>query len=136
MTVAARRAADHNESSARTLQQGGSAGNMSIEVRPFGVRCNIRCQYCYQNPERDAGNELNSYDMDKIMSALQKERRDFVLFGGEPLMMPYHDLEALWSYGLQRHGKRHPDQRHAHRRAAHCCLRSRSASDRWTDRTT
>jgi hypothetical protein len=26
------------------------------ELRPLGVACNIQCQYCYQNPQRDAGN--------------------------------------------------------------------------------
>ncbi len=28
---------------------------MSVELRPLGVQCNIQCQYCYQNPQRDAG---------------------------------------------------------------------------------
>jgi uncharacterized protein len=75
---------------------------MSIEVRPFGVKCNIACQYCYQNPERDAGNELNSYDLEKMMEVLQADGRSFILFGGEPLLMPTRDLETLWSYGLSK----------------------------------
>lgn len=29
---------------------------MSVELRPLGVQCNIKCTYCYQNPLRDAGN--------------------------------------------------------------------------------
>lgn len=77
---------------------------MSVEVRPFGVRCNIGCQYCYQNPERDAGNELKSYDLEKMFSVLESDGRSFILFGGEPLMMPIPDLERLWAYGLQKHG--------------------------------
>ena len=26
---------------------------MSIEVRPVGVTCNLRCSYCYEQPVRD-----------------------------------------------------------------------------------
>jgi uncharacterized protein len=28
---------------------------MSVELRPLGVKCNIRCSYCYQDPQREAG---------------------------------------------------------------------------------
>jgi uncharacterized protein len=77
---------------------------VSVEVRPFGVRCNIGCQYCYQNPQRDAGNVLASYDMEAMMAALEKAGRSFVLFGGEPLLMPIADLEQLWAFGLERFG--------------------------------
>ena len=34
---------------------------MGIEVRPLGVRCNIGCLYCYQNPQRDADNFIKTY---------------------------------------------------------------------------
>lgn len=78
---------------------------MALEVRPFGVKCNIACQYCYQHPERDAGNEARSYDMDKILGTLEEEKSSFTLFGGEPLLMPTEDLQALWAYGLGKHGK-------------------------------
>ena len=78
---------------------------MAIEVRPLGVRCNIRCHYCYQNPERDAENVLSEYDLPKIMAALEESGREFILFGGEPLMMPLRDLDKLWAYGLEKHGK-------------------------------
>lgn len=78
---------------------------MGIEVKPFGVKCNIQCQYCYQNPERDAGNIANSYDLSKMIATLDGETRSFSLFGGEALMMPEQDLEALFSYGFQRFGK-------------------------------
>ena len=66
---------------------------MSIELRPLGVKCNIQCQYCYQNPERDAGNILNSYDLEKIFPALERDGRPFTFFGGEPLLVPIADLE-------------------------------------------
>ncbi len=77
---------------------------MALEVRPFGVRCNIGCQYCYQNPERDAGNELAAYDLDKIIEAIAAEDDKFCLFGGEPLLMPERDLERLWAYGHETYG--------------------------------
>ena len=77
---------------------------MALEVRPFGVKCNIACQYCYQHPERDAGNEARSYDMDKILGTLEEEKSSFTLFGGEPLLMPTEDLQALWADGLGKHG--------------------------------
>lgn len=75
---------------------------MGVEVRPFGVKCNIACQYCYQNPERDAGNVLHRYDLDKMIAAIERWGRAFTLFGGEPLLMPLEDLERIWAYGLLR----------------------------------
>src|SRR5438876_11305428 len=78
---------------------------MGVELRPLGVRCNIQCQYCYQNPQRDAGNVNNSYDMDRMKAAITAEGGPFAMFGGEPLLVPKHDLEELWSWGLQRFGR-------------------------------
>lgn len=77
---------------------------MGIEVRPLGVRCNIACQYCYQNPQRDAGNVARSYDMAALLGALAADPRPFSLFGGEALLVPLADLERLWAFGLERHG--------------------------------
>ncbi|WAS90438.1 aKG-HExxH-type peptide beta-hydroxylase [Nannocystis punicea] len=77
---------------------------MGIEVRPLGVRCNIGCQYCYQNPQRDAGNVARRYDVPAILRALEADPRPFSLFGGEALMVPLADLERLWAFGLGRHG--------------------------------
>ena len=78
---------------------------MSIEVRPLGVKCNIQCQYCYQNPQRDAGNIPRSYNMEKMKAAIEREGRNFTLFGGEALLVPEEDLEELWSWGFQKYGK-------------------------------
>jgi uncharacterized protein len=77
---------------------------MGIEVRPLGVNCNIACQYCYQNPQRDAGNLTRRYDLGKIKAAIEREGGSFLLFGGEPLIMPEDDLEALWAWGLEKFG--------------------------------
>jgi uncharacterized protein len=77
---------------------------MGVELRPLGVNCNIACQYCYQNPQRDAGNLTKSYDLDKMKAAVEREGGHFVLFGGEPLMVPEDDLESLWAWGLEKYG--------------------------------
>jgi uncharacterized protein len=75
---------------------------MTTELRPLGVLCNIQCSYCYQNPQRAAGNIHKSYDLELMKSALEKEGRPFILFGGEPLLLPMEDLEELWAWGLKR----------------------------------
>jgi uncharacterized protein len=77
---------------------------MGVEVRPLGVNCNLACQYCYQNPQRDAGNLTRRYDLAAIKAAILAERQPFVVFGGEPLLMAEEDLEELWRFGLQHFG--------------------------------
>jgi uncharacterized protein len=74
---------------------------MTVEVRPLGVSCNINCQYCYQQPQRDAKNVPRSYDLEKIKAAVLADGAAFSLFGGEPLLVPKDDLEALWEWGFQ-----------------------------------
>jgi sulfatase maturation enzyme AslB (radical SAM superfamily) len=61
---------------------------MSVELRPLGVACNIQCQYCYQNPQRDAGNVPRSYDLDAMKAAVEREGGPITLFGGEALLVP------------------------------------------------
>jgi uncharacterized protein len=78
--------------------------SMTIELRPLGVKCNLRCTYCYQNPQRDAGNVLRSFDMEKMKAAIEKEGGPFTLFGGEALLIPMKDLEELWSWGYKKWG--------------------------------
>jgi uncharacterized protein len=77
---------------------------MTLEVRPFGVKCNLGCHYCYQEPQRDAGNIRHRYDLELMKRAIDSAGRPFSLFGGEPLLMPLDDLEELWSWGLERFG--------------------------------
>ncbi|MHB1954001.1 MAG: radical SAM protein, partial [Sulfobacillus sp.] len=77
---------------------------MNIELKPLGVRCNIQCQYCYQNPQRDAGNIADNYDLEKIKAVIAQEGGPFSLFGGKPLLMPECDLERLWVWGLEKFG--------------------------------
>jgi uncharacterized protein len=78
---------------------------MTVELRPMGVRCNLQCQYCYQNPQRDAGNVARSYSLERMKAAIEAEGGPFTLFGGEPLLVPEQDLEELWSWGLERFGR-------------------------------
>ena len=77
---------------------------MTVELRPLGVACNLRCQYCYQNPQRDAGNVPHDYDMQQMRAAIEAEGGPFTLFGGEPLLIPLRDLEELWAWGLDQYG--------------------------------
>lgn len=78
---------------------------MAVVLQPLGVSCNIQCQYCYQNPERDAGNVSRSYDIDKMKAAIENTGGPFLTFGGEPLLVLEKDLEELWSWGFQKYGR-------------------------------
>lgn len=78
---------------------------MAVEVRPLGVRCNIACEYCYQNPQREAGNQTKEYNLDLMKQAIAAQRQPFALFGGEPLMLPERDLEELLSWGHREYGR-------------------------------
>jgi uncharacterized protein len=75
---------------------------MPVELRPLGVGCNIRCHYCYQNPERDAGGYVRKYQLTAMKAAIEKEKTSFTLFGGEALLVPEADLEHLWSWGWEK----------------------------------
>jgi uncharacterized protein len=77
---------------------------MTVELRPLGVQCNIQCQYCYQNPQRDAGRSAPPYNLERMKAAILAEGGPFALFGGEPLLVPEADLEDLWAWGLARFG--------------------------------
>lgn len=77
---------------------------MGVEVRPLGVKCNLACLYCYQHPQRDAGNVAHAYDLEAMMRALVDGDEPFTLFGGEPLLVPKPDLERLFALGLELHG--------------------------------
>lgn len=78
---------------------------MSVELRPLGVRCNIACHYCYQKPQRDAGNLSGKYDLEAMKKAILAEKGPFVIFGGEALLIPEHDLEDLFAWGFENYGR-------------------------------
>lgn len=77
---------------------------MGVELRPFGVRCNLRCTYCYQNPQRDADNVLSRYSLDVMKAAVEAEGGPFTLFGGEPLLVDFATLEELLAWGYKKYG--------------------------------
>lgn len=77
---------------------------MVTVVQPLGVKCNIQCQYCYQNPIRDAGQQSHPYDLNKIKAGIEVEGKPFSLFGGEALLIDPDDLESLWAWGFQKYG--------------------------------
>jgi len=77
---------------------------MTVELRPLGVACNLACQYCYQQPQRDAGNQRTPYDLEKMKRAIARVGGPFTLFGGEPLLMRFEDLEDVFTWGLEKFG--------------------------------
>lgn len=77
---------------------------MSVEVRPLGDRCNIKCTYCYQEGTRSAVAPPLRYDVDAMIDRLERLGEPFSLFGGEIMMVRDSDLERLFDYGLRRHG--------------------------------
>lgn len=78
---------------------------MSVELRPVGVKCNIACQYCYQNAHRDTANDLGRYDLEAMKQAVLEEGGPFHLFGGEPLLMKFADLEEMFRWGMESFGE-------------------------------
>jgi len=81
---------------------------MPLTVMPVGVRCNLQCGYCYEDPQRDAGNLGARYDIDAMKRAIALHSREddpFLLFGGEPLLLPKRVLEDLWAWGFERSGR-------------------------------
>jgi uncharacterized protein len=53
---------------------------------------------------REAGNFSPGYDMAAMKRALAQENYRFSLFCGEPLLMPFADLEEMFRWGLERFG--------------------------------
>lgn len=77
---------------------------MATELRPLGVRCNIACRYCYQQPTRTQLREGPSYDLDKMLAIAEEIGSPVTVFGGEPLLLPLADLEKLFAAGRDRLG--------------------------------
>jgi uncharacterized protein len=81
---------------------------MPLTVTPVGVRCNLQCGYCYEDPQRDAGNLGVRYDLDAMKRSIVAHSRPdepFLLFGGEPLLLTKDALEDLWDWGFKRTGR-------------------------------
>lgn len=74
---------------------------MSIEVRPVGVTCNLRCSYCYEQPVREL-EPVKRYNKEKVLAELQHVTNHWSLFGGEALLLPLPDLEELLQLAFER----------------------------------
>lgn len=77
---------------------------MVVEVRPLGVTCNLSCHYCYQHKYRKAGKAIEHYDLDVMKDYIKTTNQPVDIFGGEPLLIPIHDLEQLFSLAYDLHG--------------------------------
>lgn len=84
---------------------------MSIELQPTGVACSRRCSYCYQEPMRAAtANKLPPRPADGWARMKAKAEQMCsagnrpTFFGGEAMLLPDEDLEALFSWAFERFG--------------------------------
>ncbi len=77
---------------------------MSVDFRPLGMQCNLRCQYCYQNVLRDAEPARVRFDFAAATRALEEMKAPPHLSGGEPLLLSLAQLEAIFRYGKKRFG--------------------------------
>ncbi len=50
------------------------------------------------------GSNAKEYDLDRIKEAVLAKGGPFALFGGEPLLMPLHDLEDMFAWGFAHFG--------------------------------
>lgn len=72
---------------------------MTIEMVPLKNKCNIECTYCYQKFMREEEVE-EKYDVNAMLA---KTRGEFILFGGEPLLVPLEDLEKFFKFGYEKY---------------------------------
>lgn len=77
---------------------------MSIEVRPVGVTCNLRCSYCYEQSIRDVHPTMR-YNREAVISQIQSATHEWALFGGEALVLPLKDIEELLRLGYEKWGR-------------------------------
>src|SRR5690349_19759983 len=79
---------------------------MSIEVRPVGVTCNLRCKYCYEAPMREE-QAVHRYNPEAVKAAIAKlgPHDFFSLFGGEALLIPLPQVEELLKLSFDKHGQ-------------------------------
>ena len=84
---------------------------MVTEVRPLGVKCNLSCSYCYQEPLREAAGRHPHFDVEAMKRTILANGAPFALFGGEPLLLPKTVLEELLAFGKgYEHGLLEPSE--------------------------
>lgn len=75
---------------------------MTVELRPLGDKCNLRCSYCYENPLRDH-TVPEKPNWLKIKQAIIDHGCAFTVFGGEPLLIPLKELEEIFAFGYEKY---------------------------------
>jgi len=75
-------------------------------VKP-NLTCNMNCTYCYENKWRSENHPKMEYDLEKVLKVIYEapDGEQIALHGGEPLMMPKRDVEAILSAIYQKNGK-------------------------------
>jgi uncharacterized protein len=80
------------------------------------MKCNLGCEYCYEEPDRHHSQEAiqQGYSIDAIIDQLEdwyEDRPEQIpgLHGGEPLLLPKEDLREIYEwlddhYDLDEHG--------------------------------
>lgn len=76
---------------------------MSREILPVGVTCNLRCDYCYEQVERDA-EPVQRYNREAVLAGAKTAKDPWQLFGGEPLVLAFHHLEELLRIAYKQFG--------------------------------
>lgn len=75
-------------------------------VKPT-LACNMNCQYCYENKWRKEAHPKVEYDLDAILTVIEKYPKDrqITLHGGEPLILPKRDVERILSAIYKKTGR-------------------------------
>lgn len=73
---------------------------MSIEYVST-LACNLKCEYCYQDPMRDALNIGVKRNWEAAKKTLLAENYRFSVFGGEALLTPIEELEQIFKFGYE-----------------------------------
>lgn len=71
---------------------------MTVEAHPVGVRCNLSCKYCYENPTR-LHEKAQPVQLEHMLATLKNVGPNFTVFGGEPLLTPLPLLERFFKNG-------------------------------------
>ena len=77
-----------------------------MELRPLGVRCNLGCRYCYQDPQRDAEGRTGrgrGYDLAAMKAAAAREGSPSSCSAASRCCA-LADLEDLLAWSFERHG--------------------------------
>ena len=77
---------------------------MSIEIKPVGSSCSLRCSYCYLHETREQEGPKRP-DMPALRQVIAGLTSHFSLFGGEALLTPLPDLDELLRLSYEKFGQ-------------------------------